>query len=132
MSVKIFVNLPIADQAKSIAFFEALGFKHNPKFTSEDSTCIVFGDDVYAMLISHDFFKTTSKREVADTATTAEAVLALGVDSRDEVDSLVDKAVAAGGREGETQDHGFMYGRGFTDLDGHQWEVFWMDPAAAT
>ena len=131
MSVQIFVNLPVQDLGKSIAFFEALGFAHNPDFTTEDATSIVFSDSIYAMLLTHSYFKTTTGRDVAGTATSSEAVLALGVESRERVDELAGKALAAGATEPkEPQDHGFMYGRSFVDLDGHLWELFYMDPSA--
>ncbi|WP_433261838.1 VOC family protein [Actinosynnema sp. CS-041913] len=131
MSVKIFVNLPVTDLAKSIEFFAALGFRHNPQFTDENATCIVFGDAVYAMLLTEPYFKTFTQKEIADTGKTVEAILALGVDSRAQVDEIADKALAAGGQPSkEPQDHGFMYSRGFTDLDGHVWELFWMDESA--
>ncbi|MBB5957114.1 putative lactoylglutathione lyase [Saccharothrix tamanrassetensis] len=132
MSVKIFVNLPVADLAKSIEFFGTLGFKHNPEFTDENATCIVFGDTVYAMLLTKPYFKTfVTDREIVDSDKAVEAILALGVDSRAEVDEIVDKALAAGARSSkEPQDHGFMYSRGFADLDGHLWELFWMDESA--
>ncbi len=131
MSVKIFVNLPVADLGKSIDFFAALGFHHNPQFTDENATCVVFGDSVYAMLLTEPYFKSFTDKEIADSGKTAEAILALGVESRTEVDRIVDAALVAGGRSTkEPQDDGFMYGRGFADLDGHLWEVFWMDASA--
>ncbi|WP_158845797.1 VOC family protein [Saccharothrix deserti] len=132
MSVKIFVNLPVADLQKSIEFFAALGFAHNPQFTNENAVSIVFGDSVYAMLLTEPYFKTHTTKEIADSGKTAEVILALGVESRERVDELADKALAAGGEfVKEPQDHGFMYGRSFADLDGHLWELFWMDEAAA-
>lgn len=133
MSVKIFVNLPVSDLAKSIEFFAALGFEHNPAFTDEKASCVVFGDSVYAMLLTEPFFQSSlTSREMADASKTAEVILALSVESRERVDELADKALAAGGQfVKEPQDHGFMYGRSFADLDGHLWELFWMDEAAA-
>ncbi|GAA1300228.1 VOC family protein [Saccharothrix xinjiangensis] len=131
MSVKIFVNLRVSDLPKSIEFFAALGFAHDPNFTDENASCIVFGDSVYAMLATEPFFKTFTDKEVVDSHKATEAIFALSVDSREKVDELADKALAAGGRQvKEAQDHGFMYGRSFTDLDGHHWEAFWMDEAA--
>ncbi|MFD1147281.1 VOC family protein [Saccharothrix hoggarensis] len=131
MSVKIFVNLPVSDLAKSIEFFAALGFAHNPQFTDDNASCVVFSDTVYAMLVTEPFFKTFTTKEIADSATTTEVIVALSLDSREQVDELADKALAAGGGfVKEPEDHGFMYGRSFTDLDGHIWNVFWMDEAA--
>jgi predicted lactoylglutathione lyase len=132
MSVKIFVNLPVTDLTKSIEFFAALGFAHNPQFTDENASCVVFSDTVYAMLVTEPFFKTFTTKEIADARTTTEAIVALSLDSREQVDELADKALAAGGGfVREPEDHGFMYGRSFEDLDGHVWNVFWMDEAAA-
>ncbi|MEU4449144.1 VOC family protein [Actinosynnema sp. NPDC050801] len=132
MSVKIFVNLPVTDLTKSIEFFASLGFAHNPAFTDENASCVVFSDTVYAMLVTEPFFKTFTTKEIADARTTTEAIVALSLDSRGQVDELADKALAAGGGfVREPEDHGFMYGRSFEDLDGHVWNVFWMDEAAA-
>ncbi|WP_033442472.1 VOC family protein [Saccharothrix sp. NRRL B-16314] len=133
MSVKIFVNMPVGDLAKSIDFFAALGFKHNPAFTDEKASCVVFGESVYAMLLTEPFFQSSlTSKEMADAGKTAEVILALSLESRERVDELADKALAAGGQfVKEPQDHGFMYGRSFADLDGHLWELFWMDEAAA-
>jgi predicted lactoylglutathione lyase len=132
MSVKIFVNLPVTDLTKSIEFFAALGFAHNPQFTDENASCVVFGDTVYAMLVTKPFFKTFTTKEIADSATTTEAIVALSLDSREQVDEVADKALAAGGGfVKEAEDHGFMYGRSFEDLDGHIWNLFWMDESAA-
>ncbi|MFJ6673954.1 VOC family protein [Actinosynnema sp. NPDC091369] len=132
MSVKIFVNLPVTDLAKSIGFFAALGFAHNPKFTDENASCVVFSDTVYAMLVTGPYFKTFTTKEIADSATTTEVIVSLALDSREQVDELADKALAAGGGfVKEAEDHGFMYGRSFEDLDGHVWNVFWMDESAA-
>ncbi|WP_327683482.1 VOC family protein [Kitasatospora sp. NBC_00458] len=133
MSTKIFVNLPVKDLARSIGFFNALGYAANPKFTDEKAGCLVISDSIFAMLLTEPFFKSFTDKEIPDTAATAQTILALGVDSRAEVDSLVDKAVAAGAVEPReaTDEGGFMYGRTFADLDGHLWEVIWMDPAAA-
>ncbi|KOX28750.1 hypothetical protein ADK67_11265 [Saccharothrix sp. NRRL B-16348] len=131
MSVKIFVNLPVTDLTKSIEFFAALGFAHNPQFTDENASCVVFSDSVYAMLVTKPFFKTFTTKEIADAATTTEAIIALSLDSREQVDELADKALASGGGfVKDAEDHGFMYGRSFEDLDGHVWNVFWMDESA--
>lgn len=133
MPHKIFVNLPVKDLDRSKAFFTALGYRFDENFTDENATCLVITDDIYAMLLTEPFFKGFTKKEIADPATSTEAILALSVDNRADVDEIVDKALAAGGgAANEPNDQGFMYGRSFLDPDGHQWEIFWMDPAAAT
>lgn len=131
MSRMIFVNLPVKDLQKSIGFFTELGFKFNPQFTDENTTCMVISDDAYVMLLVEDYFKTFTKKSIADATTHTEAIVALSAESREDVDNLVDKALAVGGRPAnEPEDQGFMYGRSFQDLDGHQWEVLYMDPSA--
>jgi predicted lactoylglutathione lyase len=131
-SRKIFVNLPVRDLKKSMEFFSKLGFEFNPKFTDEKAACMVVSEEGYVMLLSEPFFKTFTKRELCDTAKQTEAILALSCISRDEVDQLVKTAIAAGGKHAkDPQDHGFMYSWSFYDLDGHHWEVLWMDPKAA-
>jgi predicted lactoylglutathione lyase len=131
MARKIFVNLPIADMARSRAFFESLGFTFNPQFTNEQGACMVIAEDIYAMLLVEPFFQTFTKKPIADARKSTEVLVCLSCDSRDEVDALVKKALAAGGTAPNApQDHGFMYGHGFEDLDGHVWELMWMDPAA--
>lgn len=131
MATKIFVNLPVRDLNKSIEFFGKIGYKFNQQFTDEKAACMVISDDIFAMLLKEDFFKTFSKKEIVDTRKSTEVINALSADSRQEVDDLVNKAISAGGTETvEAQDMGFMYYRSFQDLDGHQWEVLWMDPSA--
>ena len=131
-SRKIFVNLAVHDLKKSMSFFSALGFEFNPKFTDEKAACMIISDEAFVMLITEPFFKTFTKRELCDTAKNTEGLFALSCDSRSEVDELVKKALAAGGQHAmDPQDHGFMYGWSFYDLDGHHWEVLWMDPKAA-
>ena len=130
MGRKLFVNLPVADLDRSVAFFAALGFEFNAQFTDENATSMIIGEDAFAMLLVKPFFSTFTSKAIADTGTTAEAILAISADSRDEVDDLVDKAFSAGAsRYNDPQDMGFMYSRSFQDLDGHLWEVMWMDPA---
>jgi len=130
MSTEIFVNLPVKDLGKSTDFFTALGFSFNPHFTDENAGCLVISDDIYAMLLVEPFFKTFTKKDIADATKTTEAIVALGVESRERVDELVDKALVAGGLpSNDTHDHGFMYERSFQDPDGHLWEVY-MDPTA--
>jgi predicted lactoylglutathione lyase len=129
MANQIFVNLPVKDLDKSKAFFEAIGYTINPQFTDEKAASVVFSDTIYAMLLTEEYYATFTTKAIADARTTSEALLALGVDSREAVDRLVDSALAAGATEPrQAQDHGFMYTRAFDDLDGHGWEVLWMDP----
>ena len=129
---KIFVNLPVRDLKRSVAFFTKLGFSFNPKFTDENATCMIVNDEAYVMLLVEPFFRTFTKRQICDTTTHTEGLLALSLGSRAEVDQLVKTAVAAGGSHAvDPQDHGFMYGWSFYDPDGHHWEVFWMDPKEA-
>lgn len=129
---KIFVNLPVRDLARSKAFFSALGFEYNPKFTDDKAACIVLSDDGYIMLLAEPFFRGFTDKQPCPTATHTEAICALSCDSRAEVDDLVARALAAGGSKAkEPMDHGFMYGWSFYDPDGHHWEVMWMDPKAA-
>jgi uncharacterized protein len=125
---KIFVNLPVENLDKSVEFFTQLGFEFNPQFTDENATCMVVSDEAYVMLLVKDFFRTFTKKELLDTTTQVETLLALSASSREEVDELVGKALAAGGRPAnDKQELDFMYGWSFQDLDGHTWEVFWMD-----
>jgi uncharacterized protein len=131
MASKIFVNLPVKDLPKSIEFFTRLGYKFNPQFTDETATCMIVGDDIFVMLLTHDKFKMFTPNPISDARKGTEVLVALSFDSRQEVDEMVRKAVAAGGNTyKEPQDHGFMYAHGFQDLDGHIWEIFWMDPSA--
>jgi uncharacterized protein len=133
MSRKIFVNLPIKNMEKTQAFFKSLGFSFNPQFTNEQGACMVVSEDhSYVMLLVEPFFSTFIKKSIADASKTTEVLVCLSCDSRAEVDDLVKKAVAAGGKSPNApQDHGFMYGHGFEDLNGHLWELVWMDPNAA-
>ncbi|RAJ70126.1 hypothetical protein K378_01288 [Streptomyces sp. Amel2xB2] len=131
MSTKIFVNLPVQDLARSREFFTRLGYSFNPQFSDDNAVCLVISDDIFAMLLVEPFFKSFTKKDVADSRTSTEVMLALSAESRADVDDLADKALAAGGTPaGDPQDLGFMYGRSFYDLDDHHWEVVWMDPAA--
>lgn len=131
MSRKIFVNLPVKDLDRSVDFFTKLGFAFNPQFTDENATCMIVGDDIFVMLLVEPFFTSFSHKGIPDTQQTAQVLVALSADSRDEVDDLADRALSNGGSaSGETQDHGTMYSRAFQDPDGHIWEVMWMDPAA--
>lgn len=131
MSKKIFVNLPVKDLERSKTFFGELGYSFNPQFTDEKAACMVVSDDIYVMLLTEEFFKTFTKKDVVDAHKTTEVLVCLNEDSREAVDAHVEKALNAGGTETrEAQDHGFMYGRSFNDPDGHIWEIIWMDEAA--
>jgi uncharacterized protein len=128
---KLFVNVPVADLQRSIDFFEGLGFAFNPQFTDHTATCMLVGEDAYFMLLVRDRFRDFSKRPVSSPREETAALFAVSVDTRAEVDDVVQKAIASGGSEaGDPQDHGFMYQSSFYDVDGYHWEVFWMDPAA--
>lgn len=130
MIKKIFVNLPVQDVKRTMDFFGKLGFTFNKQFTDENAAAMVIGENMYAMLLRKEFFKSFIKKEIADSAKTTEVLTALEVGSKKEVDELVEKAEAAGGRiPKEAQDLGFMYQRDFEDPDGHIWEIFWMDPS---
>ena len=127
MHQQIFVNLPVKDIARTRAFFSALGFEFEPKFSDEKALCMVISDSIFAMLLHEDFFRTFTNKPVADAKQSTEVLVCLSCDSREQVDRLVAKAVAAGGRAPmPVQDLGFMYGHGFEDLDGHQWELVHM------
>ncbi|WP_432071630.1 VOC family protein [Streptomyces wuyuanensis] len=131
MSQMIFVNLPVKDLDKSKAFWEAVGYTFNPRFTDETAACMVISDTIFAMLLTEARFKDFTEKDVADAATSTEVIVALSAESREKVDELTDAALAAGGSPAnETQDHGFMYGRSFQDPDHHIWEVVWMDAKA--
>jgi uncharacterized protein len=130
MARQLFVNLPVENLDRTVKFFAALGFSFNPKFTSENAVCLVISEHIQVMLLTKPFFSGFTKKPVSDARAATETLLALSCESRDEVDALVAKAVAAGaGTPIESKDYGFMYQHGFEDLDGHQWEVFWMDEA---
>jgi uncharacterized protein len=132
MATNIFVNLPVRDLQKSIAFFTRLGYTFNPQFTDETATCMIVSDSIYVMLLTHDKFKSfIPTTEIADAKKQTEVLICLSQESRDAVDALVNKALDAGGTEPRpAQDYGFMYGRAYQDLDGHIWEIMWMDPGA--
>ncbi|MFY2562950.1 VOC family protein [Corallococcus terminator] len=131
MGTKIFVNLPVESLERAVGFFTKLGYTFNPQFTDANATCMVISEDIYAMLLVKPFFKSFIKKEISDATKSTEVIIALTVDSRAAVDALMEKALAAGAKESkEKMDQGFMYQRSFEDLDGHQWESFWMDPAA--
>jgi len=132
MPKMIFVNLPVADVAKSTAFYEAIGFEKNEQFSNEQASSMVWSDTIFVMLLSKPFFATFTKKEIADARTVTTGHFALSFDSRADVDAISEAAVAAGGRELHgPEDMGFMYSRAFEDPDGHAYGPFWMDPAAA-
>ncbi|MGW4540152.1 VOC family protein [Streptomyces chartreusis] len=127
----IFVNLPVNDLDASKKFFTGLGYSINAQFSDENAASVVISDTIVAMLLTKPFYSTFTKKEIADATTTSEVLICLSAENRDKVDELVEKAVAAGGTASDkVQDMGFMYGRAFDDLDGHTWEVVWMDPSA--
>ena len=127
----IFVNLPAKDVAASGAFFSKLGYEINPQFSTDDCVCVVISDSIIAMLLSESRFSDFTDRPIADATQTTESIIGLSAPSREAVDELADNALAAGGAtHQEAKDEGYMYGRSFCDLDGHIWEVMWMDPAA--
>ena len=127
----IFVNLPIADLPKAKAFYEAVGFTNNPAFTDDAAACMVLSDAIHVMLLTHDKYKQFTSKQIADTHKTSAVLLAMSENSRADVDATLTKALKAGAREPRpADDYGFMYQRGFEDLDGHTWEVIWMDVAA--
>jgi predicted lactoylglutathione lyase len=131
MNKQIFVNLPVKDLERSQAFFSHLGYTFNPQFTNEKGACMVISDNIYAMLLVEPFFQGFTKKPISDATQSTEVLICLSCESRAEVDDLVAKALAAGGRApNPVQDHGFMYGHGFEDLDGHQWELVFMDMSA--
>jgi uncharacterized protein len=125
---KLFVNLAVEDLDRSIEFFARLGFEFEEAFTDATATCMLIGEDAYAMLLVKSRFAEFANKQMCDPSTHAETILGISADTRESVDELVDTALVAGGRSaGEPQDHGFMYSRSFHDPDGHHWEVVWMD-----
>lgn len=127
MNRQLFITLPVADPSRSLAFFKALGFGHNPEFSGEDAACIIINDSVHVMLGTHAKFTSLTPKSICDTKTSTEVLFALNCSSREEVDAFVAKALSAGGStQGEPEDDEFMYQHGFADLDGHQWGLFHM------
>jgi uncharacterized protein len=132
MPKMIFVNLPVADVAKSTAFYEAIGFEKNAQFSNEQASSMMWSDSIVVMLLAKPFFSTFTPKQIADAKTATCGLYALSFDSKAEVDTITDAAIAAGGAEPHgPEDHGFMYSRAFEDLDGHGFGPFWMDPVAA-
>ena len=131
MATQIFVNLPVKDLDKSKEFFIRLGVTINPQFTDENAACVVITQDIYAMILTHKKFKEFTTKEIADATKTSEVLTCLSFESKEKVNEIVDTAVQAGATETrEAMDYGFMFGRSFNDLDGHIWEVIWMDTNA--
>ena len=129
MSTPIFVNLPVKDLKKSVTFFTRLGFTFNPEFTDENATCMIVGENIFVMLLVESFFKTFIKKEICDATKSTEVLVCVSLESRAKVDEMAAAAVAAGGATpNEPKDHGFMYQHGFEDLDGHLWELVYMEP----
>ena len=127
MHSQIFVNLPVKDLNRSVDFFTKLGYKFNPQFTDENATCMILGDNLFAMLLVEKFFASFTSKAIADTSKFNEVLTCLSCDSKQEVDDLVSKARAAGAKvPRQAQDHGFMYSHGYEDLDGHTWELVHM------
>lgn len=125
----IFLTLPVKNLNASVDFFTALGFEFNPQFTDENATCLILNDTTFVMLVVENYFKTFTKKNISDATTSTEAILGFSADSREGVDTFVEKALAAGGSaSNEKVDHGFMYSGSFQDIDGHLWEVMYMDP----
>ena len=131
MVTKIFVNLPVKDLKRSMEFFTNLGYRFNPQFTDETAACMIVADDIYVMLLTHPKFKEFTPKAICDATKSTEVLVCLSCESRDEVNQMVRKAVAAGGTTyAEAKDYGFMYQHGFQDPDGHIWELIYMDPGA--
>ncbi|PPF19011.1 VOC family protein [Rathayibacter sp. AY1A7] len=131
MPTMLFVNLAVADLARARAFYESLGYSINEGFSDENAVSVVISDTITAMLLTREFFAEFTSKPIIDATTSTEVQLALSADSREEVDALHGKALAAGATPVGEQDHGFMYSKSFDDLDGHHWDFVWMDPAAA-
>jgi len=128
---QIFVNLPVKDLNKSIEFFTKMGFEFNPQFTDENATCMIMSENIFAMLLTEQYFSTFISKGISDAKKATEVIHALAVGTREEVDTLINKAFAAGGKQYKDPiDYGWMYNRNFEDLDGHQWEIFFMDMSA--
>lgn len=128
MATKIFVNLPVQDLEKSKDFYTKIGFSINPQFTDHTAACVVITEDIYAMILTHAKFKEFTPKEISDATKATEVLTCLSFDSKERVNEIADKALQSGGGEVRPpMDYGFMYGRTFTDLDGHIWEAIYMD-----
>lgn len=133
MAKIIFVNLPVGDLARATIFYEAIGAIKNPQFSDATASAMVFSETINVMLLTHDKFSQFTPKKIADANEVSEVLICISADSREAVDDIAGKALAAGGREPrDPQDYGFMYSRSFEDLDGHIWEPMWMDAVAAS
>jgi predicted lactoylglutathione lyase len=133
MATRIFVNLAVKDLRRSVAFFASLGYTFEPRFTDEHASCMIVAANIFVMLLMEPFFKTFTKKEICDTTRSTEVLVCLSCDSHARVDELVAKALAAGGTApNDARDYGFMYQHGFQDLDGHLWELIYMEPDNAS
>jgi uncharacterized protein len=131
LTTQIFVNLPVKDLSRTVEFFKKLGFAFNAQFTDENATCMIINDNIFVMLLVEKFFKSFTKKEICDTTKDTEVIIALSTKSREKVDEMMQKVFKAGGKESrEPQDHGWMYGRSFQDINGHLWEIIYMDEKA--
>lgn len=131
MKHKVYINLPVANLDISKRFYAALGYSFNPLYTNDVAACLVISDEIHVMLLTKPFFSTFTNKEIIDAQTSAQVMLCLGAESREEVDILVDKAISVGAKpERPTNDHSFMYERSFNDPDGHIWEIMWLDEEA--
>jgi len=131
MTTQIFVNLPVKDLSRTVEFFKKLGFAFDAQFTDENATCMIINDNIFVMLLVEKFFKSFTKKEICDTTKHTEVIIALSTDSRENVDEMMQSVFQAGGKESrEPQDHGWMYGRSFQDINGHLWEIIYMDEKA--
>ena len=130
MPTQIFLNLPVKDLKRAVEFFTRLGFIFDPKFTDENATCMIVGENIFVMLLVEDFFKTFTPKDICDTSKSTEVLICISVDSRERINEMVNKAVAAGGTAPrQSKDYGFMYQHGFQDPDGHLWELIYMAPS---
>jgi uncharacterized protein len=133
MATQIFVNLPVKDLHRSVEFFTTLDFTFDPQFTDENATCMIVGENIFVMLLVESFFKSFTHKDLCDATKSTEVIVCLSLDSREKVDEMVGKAVASGGTTpNQSKDHGFMYQHGFQDLDGHLWELIYMEPSTTT
>jgi predicted lactoylglutathione lyase len=129
MATQIFVNLPVKDLNKSMEFFKNIGYSFNPQFTDETAACMVISNEIYAMLLTQEKFKEFTTKEIVDATKSTEVLIALSTESKGDVNIMLDKVIKAGGKEfRQPMDYGFMFSRSFEDLDGHVWELLWMDP----
>ncbi|WDF64190.1 VOC family protein [Flavobacterium sp. KACC 22763] len=128
MKTKIFLNLAVKDLNRAVSFYNGLGFSTNPKFTNEKGACLVIDENIFVMILVEEFYQTFTKKQICDSTTTSEAIIAISVDTREQVDEMMEKAIKSGGTDyNQTNDYGWMYQRTFLDVDGHHWEVFFMD-----